>query len=75
MSMKAILSVKGQVTIPKHCREKLGLRAGTVLDFEAVRGQLVARQVQPADVLQRWRGKGRIPGGLSVGGHLAKIRG
>jgi AbrB family looped-hinge helix DNA binding protein len=73
--MKAILSEKGQVTIPKRCREKLGLRPGTVLEFEAVEGQLVARKVQPVDVLQRWRGKGRLPGGASVDGYLARIRG
>ena len=36
MRMKAKLSSKGQVTIPKFCRDKLGLKTGAVLDFEAV---------------------------------------
>ena len=73
--MKAILSEKGQVTIPKRCRDRLGLRPGTVLDFEATQGKLIGRKVQPEDVLQRWRGKGRIPGGLRVDEYLARVRG
>jgi AbrB family looped-hinge helix DNA binding protein len=72
--MKAILSEKGQITIPKGCRDKLGLRPGAVLDFEATQGKLVGRKVQPDDALQRWRGKGRIPGGLSVDDYLARVR-
>jgi AbrB family looped-hinge helix DNA binding protein len=32
--MKSTVSEKGQVTIPKPLREKLGIRAGQVLDFE-----------------------------------------
>lgn len=74
-SMKAVLSQKGQVTIPKPCREKLGLRAGTVLDFEAFEGQLVAHKVQQEDVFHKWRGRGRIPGGGNVDQYLARIRG
>ena len=73
--MKATLSQKGQVTVPKACRQKLGLKTGTVLDFEAVDGVLVARKVQPEDVFRKWRGKGKIPGGLSVDEYLAKTRG
>lgn len=42
--MKATVSEKGQVTIPKPIRAKLGIRPGVVLDFEAQNGQLVARK-------------------------------
>jgi antitoxin PrlF len=42
--MKAIVSEKGQVTIPKALRERLGIRPGEVLDFEAEAGRLVARK-------------------------------
>ena len=73
--MRAVLQGKGRVTIPKRCGDELGLRPGAVLDFEAVEGRLVAREVQSRDVIGRWRGKGRIPGGLSVDGYLAMIRG
>ena len=73
--MKAILSEKGQITIPKRCRERLGLRPGTVIDFEAAQGKLVGRKVQSEDMIRRWQGKGRIPGGLSVDEYLARVRG
>ena len=39
--MKAIVSQKGQVTIPKKLRDRLALRPGTVLQFREERGRLV----------------------------------
>jgi len=74
-SMKAIVSEKGQVTIPKAVRSKLGIKPGTVLDFSADRGRLVAVKEQQGDAFDRWRGKGRIPGGLTVDEYLAEVRG
>lgn len=73
--MRAIVSEKGQVTIPKSCRDRLGLKSGTVLDIEEVNGVLVARKVQQQDVFRKWRGRGRLPGGLTVDQYLAKARG
>lgn len=72
--MKTTVSQRGQVTIPKSCRDKLGLKPGTVLDFEAVDGALVARKAQPVDVFRKWRGRGRVPGGGSVDEYLARVR-
>jgi AbrB family looped-hinge helix DNA binding protein len=72
--MKAIVSEKGQVTIPKACRDRLGLRAGTVLEFEAEGGRLVAVKRQAGDVFRKWRGRGRLPGGLSADAYLARAR-
>lgn len=46
--MKATVSEKGQVTIPKRLRERLALRPGTVLEFEAVEGRLVAVKADAA---------------------------
>jgi len=45
--MKATVAERGQVTIPKALRKKLGLTPGTVLDFEADNGKLIAVKVQP----------------------------
>ena len=73
--MKAIVSEKGQVTVPKSCRDRLGLRPGTVLDFEAVGGKLVGRKRVSEDVFRKWRGKGRLPGGWGVDAYLARVRG
>jgi antitoxin PrlF len=42
--MKAVVSEKGQVTIPKPLRDRLGLRAGQILEFETRGGLLVARK-------------------------------
>jgi AbrB family looped-hinge helix DNA binding protein len=46
--MKSTVSEKGQVTIPKPLRKKLGIGAGQVLDFEAKNGTLVARKARGA---------------------------
>jgi AbrB family looped-hinge helix DNA binding protein len=51
--MKAVLSEKGQVTIPKLLRERLGLRPGHILDFREDRGRLVATKQPPEDPIQR----------------------
>ena len=74
-SMKAIVSEKGQVTIPKAVRSKLGIKPGTVLDFAAEEGRLVAVKEQQQDAFARWRGKGRLPGGMTVDEYLAEVRG
>lgn len=44
--MKAIVAERGQVTIPKALREKLGIRPGTVLEFSARDGVLMATKAQ-----------------------------
>jgi len=42
--MKAVVSKKGQVTIPKPLRDRLGLRPGDTLEFAERAGVLVARK-------------------------------
>lgn len=42
--MKAVVSENGQVMIPKALRDRLGLYAGTELDFAERAGTLVARK-------------------------------
>jgi antitoxin PrlF len=49
--MKSVVSEKGQVTIPKAVRSKLGLRPGTVIEFEADRGRLIGRKTGGGDVI------------------------
>ena len=44
--MKAVVAERGQVTIPKPLRDKLGIRPGTELEFAAKNGTLVARKVE-----------------------------
>lgn len=60
--MKAKVAERGQVSIPKSLRKKLGLAPGTVLDFEATDGKLVAVKVQPrrpVDAVFGTLGRGR----------------
>lgn len=47
--MKSVVSEKGQVTIPKPLRDRLGIRSGEVLDFEEEGGRLVARKTSAAE--------------------------
>jgi AbrB family looped-hinge helix DNA binding protein len=73
--MKAVISEKGQVTIPKPCRDRLGLRPGVVLEFEAQNGRLIGTKRPAHDVFRKWRGRGKLPAGMSVDDYLAKARG
>ena len=75
IGMKSIVSEKGQVTIPKKIRDRLGLRAGMVVEFQAIEGKLVGVKTDAADPLRKWLGKGRLPGGLGVDAYLEKVRG
>jgi AbrB family looped-hinge helix DNA binding protein len=73
--MNSVLSEKGQVTIPKELRDKLGLTTGTVLNFQAVNGRLVATKLVEEDVFRKWRGRGKLTGKMRVDDYLRKARG
>lgn len=47
--MKATVSEKGQVTIPKKLRERLGIRPGAVLEMVEDHGRIVATKTHPID--------------------------
>lgn len=47
--MKTVVSEKGQVTIPKNLRKRLGLTKGTILNFEEENGQLIVNKVSAKD--------------------------
>ena len=44
MSLKSAVSEKGQVTIPKLLRDRLGLKAGSIVEFELKGGVLLGRK-------------------------------
>jgi AbrB family looped-hinge helix DNA binding protein len=50
--MKAIVSEKGQVTIPKELRDRLGIHSGQTLDFKAENGKLIAVKEMPVDAFE-----------------------
>jgi antitoxin PrlF len=46
--MFATLTSKGQITLPKEIRDRLGLDAGSMLDFQILEDNTItARQVKP----------------------------
>jgi AbrB family looped-hinge helix DNA binding protein len=71
--MKAVVSEKGQVTIPKKLRDQLGLRPGTVLEFEEERGRLVARKATEVDRFEAVRGILKLD--VSVDEFIEELRG
>jgi AbrB family looped-hinge helix DNA binding protein len=58
--MKATVSEKGQVTIPKALRDRLGIRPGAILDMREEAGRLVATKQSTEDAV------GRVYGILKV---------
>ena len=72
--MKAVLSEKGQITIPQSLRDKLGLKAGQVLEFETREGVLIARKSVSPDALDDVVGilRGKVKDADS---YLEEIRG
>jgi len=71
--MKATVAERGQVTIPKLLREKLGIRPGTRLDFKDDRGKLVAVKVSDEDPVGRVFGC--LGGGLKTDAMIRRLRG
>jgi len=71
--MKSVISDKGQVTIPKAVRTKLGLRPGTVLEFEADRGRLIGRKAGGRDVVDEVYGSLKMD--EPVDDYIERVRG
>ena len=71
--MKAIVSEKGQVTIPKAVRTRLGLRPGSVVEFEAEGGRLVGRKASTGDAIDEVYGSLKME--LTVDEYIERVRG
>jgi AbrB family looped-hinge helix DNA binding protein len=48
-SMHTTVADRGQVTIPKALRDRLGIKPGTTLEFSEENGRLIAVKHSPAD--------------------------
>jgi len=55
--MRAKVADRGQVTIPKILRERLGIRPGTVLEFKEDQGKLIAVKATAIDTIDQFYGK------------------
>lgn len=63
-TMRSTVTEKGQVTIPKPIRERLGIRPGEVLEFdEQPGGAVVARKTATRSPVDELYGVLQIPGG------------
>ena len=71
--MKAKVAERGQVTIPKVLRERLGIIPGTVLDFVEDKGRLIAKKAEPEDAVDQVFG--RLGRGRNTDDILQEIRG
>lgn len=54
--MHAIVADRGQVTIPKRFRDRLGIGPRTVLDFEEDGGRLILKKVIGSDPVSKVMG-------------------
>jgi antitoxin PrlF len=65
--MKAIATVtsKGQITLPRDLRRRLGVRSGDKVRFEEVGADVCIRPVKVEDPFEKYRGIGNpgIPSG------------
>ena len=53
---KTKLTSKGQITVPKDVRERLGLRPGDEIEFVEENGSFVVRRHVDARAFEKWRG-------------------
>ena len=55
--MQTTVSVKGQITIPKKLRRRLGIETGTLLRFVEERGRIVIEKVIAEDPVTQAYGR------------------
>ncbi|MDA7509782.1 AbrB/MazE/SpoVT family DNA-binding domain-containing protein [Verrucomicrobia bacterium] len=73
--MKSTLTSKGQLTIPKSIRDRMGLKAGDVLEFDEQVTYLKAQRVFDEKQMRSVVGIGRKDDGISSKEHLDDMRG
>ena len=74
----AVVTSKGQITIPKAVREALNLVPGSEVEFAVEGGKAVLRRRVSPEAFERWRGylRDRPPAGAeTVDGLMDELRG
>lgn len=72
--MKSRVTTKGQVTIPKPFRDRLGIRPGHEVEFELEDGRLTVRRVEE-ETDPIYRVIGILEGAVDVDAYLEEARG
>ena len=75
--MATTVTSKGQVTIPKHVRDRLAIEAGSQVEFELTPGgQVVLIKVGAETTANRFEGlRGRAGAGMTTDQIMALTRG
>jgi len=73
--VKTRITSKGQVTVPKNVRERLGLRAGDELEFTEEDGVFRLRKRIDPDVFKKYRGYLKDLAGQNSDELIQEIRG
>jgi antitoxin PrlF len=63
MKKRSVVSEKGQVTIPKAIRDRLGIRAGEAIEFREDGGRLIIEKASRRDALDELYGIVDLKGG------------
>jgi AbrB family looped-hinge helix DNA binding protein len=71
--MKSRVTDRGQITIPKRLRERLGIRPGQILEFAAEDGRLVATKADERDPVSAVYGI--LGTGRSTDAYIDEVRG
>jgi len=71
--MKSKMTERGQITVPKALRERLGLREGDELEFEEQEGTILLRRIHVTDPMRGLLGMLKNP--VDVDGYLSQTRG
>lgn len=74
-SLKSFLTSKGQVTLPKPLRDRLGLKAGDVLEFDENLPYIKAVRRFDADRMRSVIGRGSAKAGQTIKSILDSMRG
>jgi len=71
--MKTTISEKGQVTIPKALRDRLGIKQGQVLDLAEDSGRIIMTKADETDPVERLYGI--LPADPTTDAFIASVRG
>ena len=71
--MRARVSEKGQITIPKPLRDELGIRSGMELEFTTDQGRLIGSKVEQEDPILSVTGI--ADAAVDVDDYLDRVRG
>lgn len=72
--MTATVQPDGTLFLPREACERLGLKAGQILEVQTEGDVLVAWKKSATNPFEKWRGRGRLPAGTSGDDYLRLLR-